>query len=359
MELPQELIDGIIDEIRDSPQSLGCCALVAHSFLHQSQMHLFAEIETTSPSSSRRFSELLSASPHLALYVRGLTLHCSRDNWRSAAHILSAVSRLTQLKLTPLRGFQDPFPREPTPLHGSFSFQSLRSLELCNYDFYDVFELEALVSDCPKLESLVLQDIVFSNHPLSPAAAVREGATVVVPDLTLRDMTLATIDTIMAAFTAVDLKQLLSLSVYHAPFSNTLRLNVNSVRSLHIRSFFHPVRFENLPAEPDFPPAVALEYLYLEVNVPPDVLRLLAIFGDLGRLTKLTSIAVLIASSNQNRIHDWSTWRGFDALLRVLAEAGTLKAVSLRIAERSPAMLTILRSCMPSLQRASVLTITS
>ncbi|KAJ7449024.1 hypothetical protein B0H11DRAFT_2289567 [Mycena galericulata] len=100
MDLPQELIDGIIDEIREYPECLRSCALVAHSFLNRSQMHLFAKVELTG-ASPRGLSDLLLTSPHLALHIRSLTLECiSTEDWAPVACILSTVScRLTYLKL--------------------------------------------------------------------------------------------------------------------------------------------------------------------------------------------------------------------------------------------------------------------
>ncbi|KAJ7668029.1 hypothetical protein B0H17DRAFT_1210181 [Mycena rosella] len=74
--LPQELVDAIIDRIPDKT-SLKQCALVAPSFLAPSQRRIFRSLSVYRGQSQRRpnlaaASALLTASPHIASYVRNL-----------------------------------------------------------------------------------------------------------------------------------------------------------------------------------------------------------------------------------------------------------------------------------------------
>ncbi|KAJ7083254.1 hypothetical protein C8R44DRAFT_54875 [Mycena epipterygia] len=92
VQLPQELIDAIVDEfdifLKDANdtsfpdrKTLRACALVARSFVRPSQMKLFSTVDLfASPygqppdERSRSFSRLLSSRAHIGLYVRNLVL---------------------------------------------------------------------------------------------------------------------------------------------------------------------------------------------------------------------------------------------------------------------------------------------
>ncbi|KAJ7800350.1 hypothetical protein B0H14DRAFT_3490747 [Mycena olivaceomarginata] len=69
--LPQELFDAIIDEIHDK-ETLKACALVGSSFLPPSQRKLFRKVRLGRRSRDREAA--LAESPHLASYVRHLTI---------------------------------------------------------------------------------------------------------------------------------------------------------------------------------------------------------------------------------------------------------------------------------------------
>ncbi|KAJ7468102.1 hypothetical protein FB451DRAFT_1258100 [Mycena latifolia] len=76
--LPQELVDAIIDEVHDKA-SLKSCALVATTFLPPSQRSIFRSLSVYRQQSQRRqnlvaASGFLTASPHLASYVRDMII---------------------------------------------------------------------------------------------------------------------------------------------------------------------------------------------------------------------------------------------------------------------------------------------
>ncbi|KAF9018736.1 hypothetical protein BDZ89DRAFT_338034 [Hymenopellis radicata] len=74
-ELPQELLDEIVDWLRDDPSALIALSSTAQCLRHRSKMHLFRELvlsPTTKPPSS--YLPLLQTSPHILPYVRRLRI---------------------------------------------------------------------------------------------------------------------------------------------------------------------------------------------------------------------------------------------------------------------------------------------
>lgn len=74
--LPQELIDRIIDCLRDQQRLLAKCAAVSRAFVRRSQQHIFAKI-ILFPSLEHRFMTLLESSPHLIPYIQDLSVAIS------------------------------------------------------------------------------------------------------------------------------------------------------------------------------------------------------------------------------------------------------------------------------------------
>ncbi|KAJ7458691.1 hypothetical protein B0H11DRAFT_2199424, partial [Mycena galericulata] len=73
-DVPLELIDGIMEEVRDTP-SLKACALVATAFRAPSQRVLLQALTLdNSPATYLSAFRLLDESPHLVPYVRRLTM---------------------------------------------------------------------------------------------------------------------------------------------------------------------------------------------------------------------------------------------------------------------------------------------
>jgi hypothetical protein len=75
MDLPQELVDTILDNIHDDVPSLKSCSLAARTFVISARKHIFKKIEILSSSdASQRFYELLYSSPHIAPLVEDLCI---------------------------------------------------------------------------------------------------------------------------------------------------------------------------------------------------------------------------------------------------------------------------------------------
>lgn len=78
--LPQELIEGIIDELGldNEVETLKHCSLVSHAFIFQSQKYLFRAIDLDRRLPRKkyyqRFHRLIGTRPHLGAHVRELRL---------------------------------------------------------------------------------------------------------------------------------------------------------------------------------------------------------------------------------------------------------------------------------------------
>jgi len=364
-QLPQELVNAIIDEIHlstDSASSLKFCALVAHPFLHQSQKNLFSlvNLKEGSPASSLHFSRLLSLSPHIAAHVNDLSIQCRSENWESVACILSAVSNLTRLRLSPE---EPPWYQRGTciraPFSARFSFPHLRILELCLYEFADAFHFQSLFSGSPKLESLTLDDIAFSAPTISTGTSAPNDTAAVVSKLSLRNMTGLNIDSILHSFTVFDIKHLHSLSVYDSPANNVLRPNAGSLRTLSISVYMNP-RSTHTPLEPEILKEVGLrlQTLVLDVMYDTFLLDVLSTFGNFRDLKRLETVQVTFDIWSDHTIGDETAWRTFDEMLRGLLEEGNaLKEVNFGLGHCDSSIPARLRSWMPSMDAGGVLRI--
>lgn len=79
--VPVELLDAMIDLVSDDPVTLKACVLFSRSSLKTAQRHLFSagqldppDAHHQHPNSCERFHNLISMSPHLANYVRHLSI---------------------------------------------------------------------------------------------------------------------------------------------------------------------------------------------------------------------------------------------------------------------------------------------
>ncbi|KAJ7108354.1 hypothetical protein C8R43DRAFT_188366 [Mycena crocata] len=79
--LPQELIDIIVDDLYNDIPTLKACSLAARTFVSPTRTHLFKRIEITPPpgpgngyGSCHKFHQLLTSSPHIASLVRELCI---------------------------------------------------------------------------------------------------------------------------------------------------------------------------------------------------------------------------------------------------------------------------------------------
>ncbi|KAJ6579928.1 hypothetical protein DFH09DRAFT_1360602 [Mycena vulgaris] len=241
VQLPQELIDAIIDEFDPSlkeknrprvfpdRETLRSCALVARAFVRPSQAKIFSTVNLScldcfeAPEErSRLFSKLLSSKPHIRSYVRTLILsyRCTGSNF--VGRILSSLPNLDSLSLRPsfddlvmMDNLYPPFPTHlRDPILAVFSSTSLRRLELRNHQFNTAQELQHILENGRDLKELMLVNIRFTDVSLRPSGTQ--------PDV---------IEAILNAFTAVDITHIRSLSCdrYCEPL---LQANAHSIHEL-------------------------------------------------------------------------------------------------------------------------------
>ncbi|KAJ7136369.1 hypothetical protein C8R43DRAFT_1203385 [Mycena crocata] len=100
-ELPQELIDAILEDVPDS--SLGACSMTSCAFVVSSQRRLFRSMSLPDYRIYARAARLLAESPHLAGYVRYLALNISfiPDDY---THLKSILARLSDIERVAIIG---------------------------------------------------------------------------------------------------------------------------------------------------------------------------------------------------------------------------------------------------------------
>ncbi len=98
---PQELVDAIIDVVRDSSPSrsdevknLSSCSLVARSFLPRTRSHLFYNVTFTTAEDIERYHVMCLASPIIPAAARRLSLHSNGTSNVIENPLLPAILRL-------------------------------------------------------------------------------------------------------------------------------------------------------------------------------------------------------------------------------------------------------------------------
>ncbi|KAK0454338.1 hypothetical protein EV421DRAFT_411464 [Armillaria borealis] len=78
--VPQELIDQIVDDLRDDHAALRCTSLTSRAFYPRTRPYLFREVELVEDEQTQRFAALCRDSPNIVPLVVSLdTTHCWFD----------------------------------------------------------------------------------------------------------------------------------------------------------------------------------------------------------------------------------------------------------------------------------------
>lgn len=98
-DVPQELIDAIVEHVPDS--SLVACSLTATTFVAPSQRRLFRWISLSGMPAYERMAHSLASSPHLGKYVRHLALHIQElpKDYAPLKAILPLFSEIERLSI--------------------------------------------------------------------------------------------------------------------------------------------------------------------------------------------------------------------------------------------------------------------
>lgn len=158
--VPQDIIETIIDEFQDDTKALQACALVSSAFCARSQNHIYSRMKLNIYEGARiiQLSNTLSIHPHIALYVRHLTIVMDGYNYpESFLGIIRMFTHIQSLKFGLASEEWDRFPGELTSaILDLLSFPRLRDLsisDLDNFPYLNAFRR------CSRLEVLKLDDV--------------------------------------------------------------------------------------------------------------------------------------------------------------------------------------------------------
>lgn len=155
--LPQEIVDAIINELKDYKHDLKSCSLTCRSFVPQTRVHLFTSIELSSDSRCQKFMVMRSSSPYdLSSYIRSLTINFRRSDLTSR-HLLDVMANLTVHHIT-LEHLN--WGKLTSDMQGALcnSFPHLRSVSLIHTIFPDYPTVCGFMSGFPEFKNLSLSD---------------------------------------------------------------------------------------------------------------------------------------------------------------------------------------------------------
>ncbi|KAJ7131707.1 hypothetical protein C8R43DRAFT_657570 [Mycena crocata] len=176
MQLPQELLDLIVEEIPDDLSTFKACSLTSRAFVTSARARLFHTVRLLPPSRyptakettpCQKFYKLLSSCPHLAVLVKDLRIVEGNDRdqeWQgldnSGARWISKASRTLSLILPLLHLERFCFQAKP-----KLDWETLsRSLKSALKDLFAA----------PQLRVLVLRGIVIKT-PQNLISMITEG----------------------------------------------------------------------------------------------------------------------------------------------------------------------------------------
>ncbi|KAJ7863806.1 hypothetical protein B0H14DRAFT_3862753 [Mycena olivaceomarginata] len=193
MDLPQELVDTILDNLHDDVPSLRAC-LAARPFVIPARKHIFKKIEILSSSdASQRFYELLCSSPHIAPLVEDLCITSILEkfpetcayldpsgDYMSGRPLSLILLLLTELKRISIietgdvnnwtaRQFGRSWNKMEPPLQSAlanvFSSPRLEAVHLCGLVLQSPCHLLSLFSEATALKEMSLSHLYFTEEP--------------------------------------------------------------------------------------------------------------------------------------------------------------------------------------------------
>ncbi|KAJ7185925.1 hypothetical protein C8R46DRAFT_388499 [Mycena filopes] len=387
MDLPQELINAIVDAIVDDVDlaqdpwiidntdrvldTLKSCSLVARPFVHPCQTYIFHGIALTSDghTSPLIFATVLSESPHLASYVRALYFEgnaaTAREHSASLSHILPAVVNLARLDIS--TGLDEAewvaYPAAVrTAVASSLALPSLRHVTLWYFVFADARKLQDLLAASTGLRALVLRSISFQNDVEeeddkqqlpSAVSASASAPRVALDSLQLYFLDAQHVQELLNAFTAIDITRLRTLYLHNSPMLTLLRRNAPTIQHLKIRGYYSDI-FLARTIDPDaLAEAHGLETLDIRVPFLASLTKILRLLGPLS-LDHLTRLRTILVSVSQKTLAD--KWAELDACVGALPGLREVRVYS--GSEYNPAephAEGLLRAWMPRLAGRGVL----
>jgi hypothetical protein len=192
MDLPQDLVDTILDDLHDDVPSLKSCSLAARTFVISARKHIFKKIEILSSSdASQRFYELLCSSPHIAPLVEDLCITSILErfpetcayldpsgDYMSGRPLSLILLLLTELKRISIietgnvnrwtsrqygRSWNKMEPPLQSALANVFSSPRLEAVHLCGLVLESPCHLLSLFSEAAALKEMSLSRVFFTQ----------------------------------------------------------------------------------------------------------------------------------------------------------------------------------------------------
>lgn len=162
VELPQELIEDIIDELnllQGNRRALFAALSTARSFRSRARLHLLQRITLANEQHFYKFDELCKASPSILAIVRTIRM-VIRSNYSQALLALQAHS-FPNLAALEVDGWRDGYMCSKLSRDGALTMcsENLRSLTLQYIFFPDLKRFHSCVQSYPFIESLSLQSL--------------------------------------------------------------------------------------------------------------------------------------------------------------------------------------------------------
>ncbi|KAJ7443871.1 hypothetical protein FB451DRAFT_1295263 [Mycena latifolia] len=315
MDLPQELIDSIVDAIVDDVdlaqdpwiidntvdvlETLKSCALVAHAFVRPCQAYIFHGL--TLSDDERITPEALSdpfvASPHLASHVRALYFEyrAAAEHLEPITDILASMTNLARIDIYP-------------DLEGAWQGESTG------------------------LKTLVLRSITFATT--EPAESLEVPPEAPPPRVVL------------------DSLQLYFLSAPHVQ-AMLDALNASSIQHVKIRAYYSDLFLAETVDVDAFAGAYGLQSLDLKVPFLPSLSKMVQLFGSFDHLVRLRTVCVTVSQKTYP-----TEWQELDGLLGELPALGDVNVYSgSQWTPGEPHEEALMRAWMPVLAGRDVLRI--
>lgn len=225
--LPQELIDMVIDIMRDDPAALKACTLISRAWTKRARDLLLERVYVQTNSSLQHLSESLRKPRRRVSLDDTRELHVHDNHENPFAHIVPHFLAPHTSKISTLCLHDVKWDGLESRFHPSFFdylplFTSITCLAVSSCTFRSVCDLERLLAAFPKLNDVNLRDIgchagadlnaeILAGHKVPPGS-YRRITTVYYNSLTLRDMPSHIVASLCDWFTAspasVDMRSL-------------------------------------------------------------------------------------------------------------------------------------------------------
>ncbi|KAK0211633.1 hypothetical protein IW262DRAFT_351562 [Armillaria fumosa] len=139
-ELPQELIDDIVDRLHDDPKALKVCSLICHAFCARSRRHSFRTVSLVDGKRRADFCDLFQKSLYISRSV--VVLHVSTNSVVETLLDFEILGSFVNLHSVTFRTVDF----DGLPYHCFSAISSIRSIILAGVTFRDIVHFSTSLS---------------------------------------------------------------------------------------------------------------------------------------------------------------------------------------------------------------------